>query len=114
MGRDITGRLARLRRLISMSSEDPFGLFGDPDELRSRGRDVEVLINNAGYGSAGRFQDLDGEKETLMVRTNCEAVVALCAAFVPPMVDRGRGAVLNVASIAAYLPLPYQATYSAT
>ena len=84
------------------------------DELRSRGRDVEVLINNAGYGSAGRFQELDGEKETLMVRTNCEAVVALCAAFVPPMVERGRGAVLNVASIAAYQPLPYQATYSAT
>jgi uncharacterized protein len=49
-----------------------------------------------------------------MVRTNCEAVVALCARFVPPMVDRGRGALLNVASIAAYQPLPFQATYSAT
>jgi short-subunit dehydrogenase len=84
------------------------------EELRSRGRDVEVLINNAGYGSGGRFQDLDGEKETLMVRTNCEAVVALCAEYVPEMVRRGRGAVLNVASIAAFQPLPFQATYSAS
>ena len=84
------------------------------EELRSRGRDVEVLVNNAGYGSAGRFQELDGEKETLMVRTNCEAVVALCAEYVPPMVRRGRGAVLNVASTAAFQPLPFQATYSAT
>jgi uncharacterized protein len=84
------------------------------EEIASRGRDVDVLVNNAGFGSAGRFQSLDGEKETLMVRTNCEAVVALCARFVPPMVDRGRGALLNVASIAAYQPLPFQATYSAT
>jgi hypothetical protein len=83
-------------------------------ELESSGRDVDVLVNNAGYGSAGRFQSLDGEKETLMVRTNCEAVVALCARFVPEMVDRGRGAVLNVASVAAYQPVPYQATYSAS
>jgi short-subunit dehydrogenase len=83
-------------------------------EIAERGRDVDVLVNNAGYGSAGRFQDLDGEKETLMVRTNCEAVIALCARYVPPMTDRGRGAVLNVASIAAYQPLPFQATYSAT
>jgi short-subunit dehydrogenase len=84
------------------------------DELRSRGRDVEVLVNNAGYGSAGRFQELDGEKETLMVRTNCEAVIALCAEYVPQMVRRERGAVLNVASIAAFQPIPFQATYSAT
>lgn len=84
------------------------------EALRASGRDVEVLVNNAGYGSAGRFQDLDGEKETLMVRTNCEAVVALCAEYVPEMVRRGRGAVLNVASIAAFQPLPFQATYSAT
>jgi short-subunit dehydrogenase len=84
------------------------------EELRSRGRDVEVLINNAGYGSAGRFQDLDGEKEALMVRTNCEAVVALCAEYVPEMVRRKRGAILNLASIASFQPLPYQATYGAT
>jgi short-subunit dehydrogenase len=84
------------------------------DEIASRGRDVDVLVNNAGFGSAGRFQDLEGDKETLMVRTNCEAVVALCAKYVPAMVERGRGAILNLGSIAAYQPLPYQATYAAT
>jgi short-subunit dehydrogenase len=83
-------------------------------ELRDRGRDVEVLVNNAGFGSAGRFQDLDGDKEALMVRTNCESIVALCAEYVPPMVGRGRGGVLNVASTASFQPLPYQATYSAS
>ena len=49
-----------------------------------------------------------------MVRTNCEAIVALCAEYVPGMIERGRGAILNVASTAAFQPLPFQATYSAS
>jgi uncharacterized protein len=84
------------------------------DELRSKGRDVEVLVNNAGYGSAGKFQELDPESEAQMVRTNCEAIIALCGEYVPQMVERGRGAVLNVASIAGFQPIPFQATYSAS
>src|SRR5687767_14905082 len=84
------------------------------DDLNTKGRDVEILVNNAGYGSAGLFQELDAEKETAMVRTNCEAIVALCGEFVPKMVERGRGAVLNVASIAGFQPIPYQTTYSAS
>src|SRR5215210_5418643 len=75
---------------------------------------VEVLVNNAGFGSGGRFHELDGEREVEMVALNVEAVVALCARFVPEMVRRGRGGVLNVASMAAFQPLPRQATYAAT
>jgi short-subunit dehydrogenase len=75
---------------------------------------VDVLVNNAGFGSAGLFVELDEEAEVRMVRTNCEAVVALCGALVPEMVERGRGAVMNVASAAAFQPLPRQATYAAT
>jgi short-subunit dehydrogenase len=93
----------------------------DPDsranliaELAGKGLDVEVLVNNAGYGSGGRFQQLDGDREVQMVRTNCEAIIALCAEYVPQMVERGRGAILNVGSTAGYQPLPRQATYSAT
>jgi short-subunit dehydrogenase len=109
------GREHRVRAEIvaaDIASED--GRKSLFEEIESRGRDVEVLVNNAGFGSAGRFQELDGEKEALMVRTNCEAVVALCAQYVPKMVDRGRGAVLNLGSIAAFQPLPYQATYGAS
>jgi short-subunit dehydrogenase len=82
--------------------------------LRERRRDVELLVNNAGIGSAGRFQELASERETAMVATNCEAVVALCSAFLPAMVERGRGGILNTASIGGFQPLPRQATYSAT
>jgi short-subunit dehydrogenase len=82
--------------------------------IDERGLDVEVLVNNAGFGSGGLFQDLDGGGEVRMVRTNCEAVVAFCAVYVPRMVERGRGAILNVGSTAGEQPLPRQATYSGT
>jgi short-subunit dehydrogenase len=83
-------------------------------ELEERQLEVEVLVNNAGFGSGGSFLELDGDKEALMVRTNVEAVVALTSMFVGEMVERGRGAVLNVASLIAFQPVPYQATYGAT
>ena len=76
--------------------------------------DVEVLVNNAGFGSAGRFVELDQERELEMVRLNVEAVVALCGRFAPEMAGRGRGAILNVASTAAFQPLPRNTTYAAT
>jgi short-subunit dehydrogenase len=82
--------------------------------VADRGLEVEVLVNNAGFGSAGRFQDLDPDAELMMVRTNVEAVLDLCTEYVPAMVKRRRGAVLNVASVASFQPVPRQATYAAT
>ena len=82
--------------------------------IEALGLRVDVLVNNAGFGSAGLFQRLDGEREAELVRLNCEVVVALCGTYVPAMVQRGAGAVLNVASTAAFQPLPTQATYSAS
>jgi uncharacterized protein len=84
------------------------------DEIEQRGLTVEVLVNNAGFGSGGRFTSLDGAKEASMVRTNCEAIVALTGHYLPQMQERGRGAVLNVASLIAFQPVPFQATYGAT
>src|SRR3954447_1980671 len=83
-------------------------------KLAELGLEVEVVVNNAGYGSGGPFQELDGDAEVAMVQTNCEAVIAFCAEYVPKMVERGGGGVLNVGSTAGYQPLPRQATYSAT
>jgi short-subunit dehydrogenase len=82
--------------------------------LPELGLRIDGLVNNAGFGSGGRFQDLDGEREAEMVRLNCEAVVALCGHFAPKMVEHGEGAILNVASTSAFQPLPTMATYSAS
>ena len=82
--------------------------------IAARGLTVDVLVNNAGFGSAGHFVELDHDREVQLVRTNVEAVVALCGVYAPQMADRGRGAILNVASTAAFQPLPIQATYAAS
>jgi short-subunit dehydrogenase len=82
--------------------------------IAERGLDVSLLVNNAGFGSAGRFQELDLVEELRMVRTNVEAVVHLCGEYLPAMVARGEGAVLNVASTAGFQPIARQATYGGT
>src|SRR6185295_358012 len=85
-----------------------------PERVADLGLDVDILINNAGYGSAGQFRDLDARSESDMVRLNCETVVALSGAYVPKLIERGAGAILVVASEAGMQPIPGQATYAAT
>ena len=84
------------------------------ERVADSGLRTEVLVNNAGFGTAGAFSGLDGDREVQMVRTNVEAVVALTHGVVGEMVEHGRGAILNVASSAAFQPIPRQATYAAS
>ncbi|HEY3729591.1 MAG TPA: SDR family oxidoreductase [Solirubrobacteraceae bacterium] len=84
-----------------------------PGRVESLGLDVEILVNNAGFATGGAFADSDPERELEQVRVLVEAPVALSSAFLPAMVQRGRGAILNVASTAGMQPLPYSAGYSA-
>jgi uncharacterized protein len=78
------------------------------------GLDVEVLVNNAGFGDAAELVDADRERLLRMIGLNCAAVFDLQARYLPGMVRRGRGAVVNVASTAAFQPVPGNATYAAT
>jgi short-subunit dehydrogenase len=99
---------------------DPCDL-GDPEARRNlvdrvgrRKRRVAVLVNNAGFGTYGTFWKLPAEREREEVRVNVDALHELTLAFVPPMVERRSGAVLNIGSTAGFQPLPGNATYSAT
>jgi short-subunit dehydrogenase len=83
-------------------------------EVASRGLQVSILVNNAGLSTMGPVHAGDPAAELGMIRTDVEAVVHLCSALVPGMVQRGTGAVLNVASTAAFQPLPGQAGYAAS
>jgi short-subunit dehydrogenase len=82
--------------------------------IADRGLTVDILVNNAGFSTTGPTYRADPAREVALVRTNVEAVVHLCSLFVPGMVERGSGAVLNVASTAAFQPLPGQAAYAAS
>jgi len=83
-------------------------------ELERRGLEVDWLVNNAGFGTFGRFHELPVERELDEIRLNAAAPVALAGMLVPCMVRRGHGAVVNVASVAGYGPMGLNATYSAT
>ncbi len=86
-------------------------LFAKIDAL---GLEVEVLVNNAGFGGTGDVHRSDPAKLTGMVRLNCEALVHLQAHYSTQMAERGQGAIINIASTASYQPIPGTATYAAT
>ncbi len=75
---------------------------------------VELLVNNAGFGTSGRFHEMPVADEEAEIRLNIVALVRLTHAALVPMVERGHGGVINVSSVAAYQPTPDGATYGAT
>ena len=77
-------------------------------------RPVDLLVNNAGFGTVGRFHELPISTEISEIGVNVVAVTRLTHAALPGMIERGRGGVINVASIAGYQPTPLNATYGAT
>ncbi|MCB0976046.1 MAG: SDR family oxidoreductase [Acidimicrobiales bacterium] len=84
-----------------------------PDRVAELGLTVDVLVNNAGLSTLGRVSDSDPAAELNVVEVDVAAVVDLCSRFLPGMVERHAGAILNVASTAAFQPLPGQAVYGA-
>jgi uncharacterized protein len=83
------------------------------DELRHRGIAVDVLVNNAGFGVHGAFDSIASGTQRDMVNLNAGAVVELTHALLPE-IERRRGGVIFVASVAGYAPIPWMATYGAT
>lgn len=83
-------------------------------DLAAHGEQVELLVNNAGFGLAGPFAELDGPRQRQMIDLNCGALAELAHAVLPAMIARKSGAILNVASSAAFQPGPGMAVYFAT
>ena len=77
-------------------------------------KNIDVLINNAGFGLFGKFTETDLEKETNMIETNVTAVHILTKLYLQDMIKKDKGHILNVASIAGFMPGPLMATYYAT
>jgi short-subunit dehydrogenase len=84
------------------------------EEMRRKGLFVDTLINNAGFGLAGNFAELPLERQAEMVRLNVEALTLLTHLVLPSMMQRATGAILNVASTAAFQPGPGIAVYFAS
>jgi short-subunit dehydrogenase len=83
-------------------------------DVEANGEVVDVLVNNAGFGLIGRFAELDARRERQMIDLNVGALTDLCRGVAPQMIKRKGGAILNVASTAAFQPGPKMAVYFAT
>jgi short-subunit dehydrogenase len=91
--------------------ESPARLF---EEAEKRGLSIDLLVNNAGFGSFGDFSKADLARELNMIDLNVKALVELTYRFLQPMRERKQGAIINVASTAAFQGVPFMATYAAT
>ena len=100
--------------VITADLADPAAPQAVFDAVKGLGLEVDVLVNNAGFGSTGAFVELDLAWELAMVQVNCTALTALTGLFLPGMVARKRGRVLNIASTAGFQAGPFMAVYYAT
>lgn len=84
------------------------------DKVNQKGITIDLLVNNAGFGDYGDFAELDGEKQVKIVQLNILALVDLTHHFLPGMRDRHLGGIINMASSAAFQPMPYFTVYAAS
>ena len=109
------GRTSGIRaQYIVMDLTEPEATQRLLEETQKRGLIVEMLINNAGFGSMGKFGKLDHARELEMLDLNVKSLVELTYLFLRPMRERGQGTIINVASTAAFQAVPFMATYAAT
>jgi short-subunit dehydrogenase len=113
VARELSSKYGVRAETISADLSKPASRSRIAGRITELGLDVEILVNNAGFATGGPFHEADPGRELEQVRVLVEAPVALTSAFLPAMVERGRGAILNVASTAGMQPMPYAAGYSA-
>ena len=107
----VSGIRAQYFALDLLQPEAPAQLF---EETQRRELVIDMLVNNAGFGSMDEFAKLDLERELEMIDLNVKSLVELTHRFLRPMQERKQGAIINVASTAGFQPVPYMATYAAT
>ena len=116
--RDVAARLQRTGKArVTVMTADlsvPEAAAALKDSCDRQGYEVDVLVNNAGLGTFGAFHELPLAQEAHMVLLNARAVCDMAHAFLPGMLERGQGVLINTASSAAILPTPWFATYGAS
>lgn len=101
-------------RAVAIDLSEPGSAARLLADIDGAGERVELLVNNAGFGLRGKFAELDPARQRQMIDLNVASLTDLCRAVAPGMIERRAGAILNVASTAAFQPGPNMAVYFAT
>ena len=84
------------------------------DQITKAGIEIAILVNNAGFGAVGEFNELGYDRQMDMINLNVNSLVSLTRLFLPDMIERNHGGILNVGSLAGFQPGPYASVYYAT
>ncbi len=114
LARDLAARHGVSSRAIAKDLEDPASPAEIFEELETEKIGVDILVNDAGLGLYGQFWEIDLARQLAMIGVNLVALTNLTGLFLPGMVSRRRGRIVNVSSTAAFQPGPYMAVYYAT
>lgn len=120
--RDRLEKLAReLRKSCGVRAEVIKADLAEPepgaplrDAVERLDMQVDLLVNNAGFGNTGHFHKLEATRDQEMIMVNVAALLDITHAFLPAMLESGRGGIVNIASLAAFQPTPYMTSYGAT
>jgi len=114
LAKEVTGKYGVRATVIAADLNKPHAARTILGELSREGLEIDLLINNAGLGQTGNFLGNELDHELASIQVNVHALVALSHGVGQRLSRRGRGGIINVASDAAFQPLPYMATYAAT
>lgn len=114
LAKDLVERLDVDTRVFVADFAQPGAVDALVSQVQAANLQVETLVNNAGFGYDAPFAESSLERQRALVQTNDMALMELCHAFAPGMAARGHGGILNVASVAGFVPGPYMSTYYAS
>ncbi len=114
LANELTGKRGIKAYVIAEDLVDPAAPQRIVEEVKRDGLQIDYLVNNAGFGATGLFAQTDPARELAMVQVNITALVALTRAFLPEMIQRKQGRVLNIGSTAGFQPGPFMAVYYAS
>jgi len=114
LAKELQGSLRIIAEVLEFDLASPSAGPRLAQEIRDRKLDVNLLVNNAGFGVRGEFQTLTLKRQMEMVRLNNDAVVELTYSLLPSLMEHPQAGIINVSSAAGFQPVPYASLYSAT
>jgi short-subunit dehydrogenase len=114
LARELRSSQSVLAETLPRDLAVPGAGLGLARSLRERGLQVDLLINNAGFGDRGEFWKLSLDRQLQMIHLHSTVVVELTFSLLPPMIEQHRGGIINISSMAGFQPIPFAALYSAT
>jgi len=114
LAKELAARHAVQTETIAADLSEPGAAGRLVSQISARGLEIDLLVNNAGFGAQGEFWSIPIERQSQILRLNIHALVELCHLMLPAMLERKQGTIINVSSTASFQPLPYTTLYAAS